>query len=53
MVYKLLSVNPDKYEDAPREGIRRILKYFSGEMNNEYDLDVLIGKSDIDISKEI
>ena len=29
-VLKLLSVDPENYEDAPREGIRRILEQYSG-----------------------
>mmetsp|Transcript_1761 Transcript_1761/g.2874 ORF Transcript_1761/g.2874 Transcript_1761/m.2874 type:complete len:1237 (-) Transcript_1761:767-4477(-) len=30
-VLKLLSVDPDNYDDAPREGIRRILEHFFNE----------------------
>ncbi|RSH93770.1 hypothetical protein EHS25_006418 [Saitozyma podzolica] len=28
---KLLSVNPEHYPDAPREGVRRVLEWFTGE----------------------
>jgi 5-oxoprolinase (ATP-hydrolysing) len=30
---KLLSVNPDCYPDAPREGIRRLLEAITGQTN--------------------
>lgn len=30
IVFKLLSVDPDNYEDAPAEGIRRVLERFTG-----------------------
>ncbi|CAK9440323.1 uncharacterized protein LODBEIA_P44230 [Lodderomyces beijingensis] len=30
-VFKLLSVDPQNYKDAPTEGIRRVLEHFSGE----------------------
>lgn len=31
IVVKLLSVDPQNYSDAPREGIRRILEKFTGK----------------------
>ena len=31
IVIKLLSVDPANYDDAPTEGIRRILEIFTGE----------------------
>ena len=34
ITYKLLSENPSEYEDAPREGIRRILKYYESNPND-------------------
>jgi len=35
MVYKLLSVNPENYQDAPTEAIRRILKYFETKVEDK------------------
>lgn len=34
IVLKLLSVDPDNYDDAPSEGIRRVLETVSGEVIN-------------------
>ena len=31
MIIKLLSVDPQNYDDAPLEGIRRLLERFTGE----------------------
>lgn len=31
VVLKLLSVDPDNYDDAPSEGIRRVLEIVSGQ----------------------
>lgn len=31
LVFKLLSVDPGNYQDAPTEGIRRIIEHFTGE----------------------
>lgn len=31
ITFKLLSVDPGNYEDAPAEGVRRVLELFTGE----------------------
>ena len=37
-VLKLLSEDPENYDDAPREGIRRIVESFSGKKFNDADI---------------
>jgi Hydantoinase/oxoprolinase N-terminal region len=46
-IIKLLSVDPDNYDDAPLEGIRRLLERFSGKaIRRDEKLDTsLIGAS--------
>lgn len=37
-VMKLLSVDPQNYDDAPREAIRRILQEVSSQENTELEI---------------
>ena len=53
MVYKLLSVNPENYQDAPTEAIRRILKYFETKVEDKDGLQKLASRSDLEISGSI
>jgi hypothetical protein len=44
LTFKLLSVDPENYDDAPSEGIRRLLELVKGETvsrNERYDTSLI------------
>lgn len=55
VIIKLLSVDPQNYDDAPLEGIRRLLVKFTGkEIHRGEPLDTsVIGKISFDMCKPL